>query len=107
MNYSSESLKSGRAERVGLILAAMTVLFALPIPVWADDIEFSEAAIGDEVLAETHGVGQDASLLFADDDPLGDGSTQSVNIGSLNDGNGFGSSNAVAVPGNIKMFLNQ
>lgn len=71
-------------------------MFTVPASGWADDFASSDAAIGDEVLAATHGAGKAGSLLFDEEDPSG-GASQSVNIGNLNGQDGVGSNNAVAV----------
>lgn len=63
---------------------------------WADDFTSSNAAIGDDVLAVTHGTGKAGTDLFEEEDSSG-GATQSVDIGTLNGQGGFGNSNAVAV----------
>ncbi len=108
MSALSDALRLGRTRGI-LQVSALALALVLPGASWADhdghpgahdtDLAFADQAIDDDVLAQTHGAGQDDKAFVAlDEDELGDdASSQSVNIGSLQTVARFGSHDAVAV----------
>ena len=103
MKARSEFQIRDNSRRYGRSLPAAIAAFALVLgtstAVFADDSEesspFGDAAIDDLALSQTVGIAQGAISVIQNVD--GEGSVQSVSIGSYNNGRGFGSYNAVAV----------